>query len=65
LATSRSFGDKHFKFDSDKPPVIGKCIYHNYSFTVLTNFYPYSAIPNVDEIKIDEEMKLILIGSDG
>ena len=23
LATARSFGDKHFKFDSDKPPVIG------------------------------------------
>lgn len=23
LATSRSFGDKHFKLDSDKPPVLG------------------------------------------
>ena len=24
LATSRSFGDFHFKLDADEPPVIGK-----------------------------------------
>ena len=33
LATSRSFGDKHFKFDSDKPPVLGKYLLMN----VITN----------------------------
>jgi len=32
LATSRSFGDKHFKFDSDKPPVIGRWIYYKLLF---------------------------------
>jgi hypothetical protein len=26
LATSRSFGDKHFKFDSDNPPVLGRLL---------------------------------------
>jgi len=45
LATSRSFGDYHFKLGSEKPPV--------------------TAEPDVNKFEIDNEMKLLLIASDG
>ncbi|GBB84742.1 hypothetical protein RclHR1_11300011 [Rhizophagus clarus] len=45
IGTSRSFGDYHFKLDSNNPPVTAK--------------------PCIDSFTIDEDMKLIIIASDG